>query len=366
MTQPFQFDIEKLLSPISAERPAGESLRYEGTYDRIREARREDDPGLPQGVWKTELRKAQWQTVESLSIEALETRSKDIQIAAWLTEAWLNLYSFGGAARGIEVIRALCESFWDELHPGVEGGDLGFRLAPLEWINEKLSVSMKLRPVTDPDAHGERPYCWADWENASRLDNAALRPIAMKPTPDGSLTVARFQQSVMLTPTSFFRGLRRDIYALLDACIALEQIVDVKAGKSAPGLLKLSAVAESIAAFLDSLLSQRNELSGDPPQTVPDGNGMVDDNGDTPPEVAHLPIPSRIRDRADAYYLLAEAADFLARTEPHSPTPYLVRRAIAWGAMSLDELLPQLVRNSTELDEIFRLLQIDKLSSVPK
>jgi type VI secretion system ImpA family protein len=361
MTQAFHFDIEKLLSPISAEHPAGESLRYEGTYDRIREARREDDPGLPQGVWKTELRKAQWQVVESLSVEALETRSKDIQIAAWLTEAWLNLYSFRGAAKGLELTRALCESFWDDLHPGIEGGDLEFRLAPLEWINEKLAVSLKLRPITEPDAHGERTYCWADWENASRLDNAALRPLASKPVPDGSLTVAKFQQSAMLTPTSYFRGLRRDVQELLDASVGLEQILDEKAGKSAPGLLKLRAVGESIATFLDSLLLQRNEPEGDPTETVADNNGMTDDDGDTDREVPNLPIPSRIRDRADAYYLLAEAADFLARTEPHSPTPYLVRRAIAWGAMSLDELLPQLVRNSAELEEIFRLLQINRV-----
>ena len=41
----YRVDLEKLLYPISVERPAGESLRYEGTYDRIREARRQDDAG---------------------------------------------------------------------------------------------------------------------------------------------------------------------------------------------------------------------------------------------------------------------------------------------------------------------------------
>jgi predicted component of type VI protein secretion system len=67
-----------------------------------------------------------------------------------------------------------------------------------------------------------------------------------------------------------------------------------------------------------------------------------------------------ILSRDDAYRRLAEAADYLARTEPHSPTPYLVRRAIAWGGMRLEDLLPELVRNSNELGEICRLLQIEK------
>ena len=48
----FAFNVSSLLAPISEKRPAGESLRYEGTYDRIMEARREDDPSLEQGVWK--------------------------------------------------------------------------------------------------------------------------------------------------------------------------------------------------------------------------------------------------------------------------------------------------------------------------
>jgi len=56
--------------------------------------------------------------------------------------------------------------------------------------------------------------------------------------------------------------------------------------------------------------------------------------------------------------MLAEAADFLIRTEPHSPTPYLVRRAILWGSMSLEELLPELVRNQSELSDIYRLLNV--------
>jgi predicted component of type VI protein secretion system len=67
-----------------------------------------------------------------------------------------------------------------------------------------------------------------------------------------------------------------------------------------------------------------------------------------------------ILNRDDAYRRLAEAADYLAITEPHSPTPYLVRRAIAWGSMRLEDLLPELVRNGNELTEIYRLLQIDR------
>src|SRR6185503_19324890 len=65
-----------------------------------------------------------------------------------------------------------------------------------------------------------------------------------------------------------------------------------------------------------------------------------------------------IRSRADAYRRLSEAADYLLRTEPHSPTPYLVKRAVEWGNMSLPELLQQIVRNEGELNEMDRLLRL--------
>ena len=68
--------------------------------------------------------------------------------------------------------------------------------------------------------------------------------------------------------------------------------------------------------------------------------------------------PPTIRSRAEAYWRLSEAADYLLRTEPHSPTPYLVKRAVAWGSMSLFELFQQIIRNEGEMQEINRLLRL--------
>ena len=36
-------DFERLLAPVSDDRPSGESLQYSGLFDEIREARRADD-----------------------------------------------------------------------------------------------------------------------------------------------------------------------------------------------------------------------------------------------------------------------------------------------------------------------------------
>jgi type VI secretion system protein ImpA len=54
-------------------------------------------------------------------------------------------------------------------------------------------------------------------------------------------------------------------------------------------------------------------------------------------------------DRAQVYERLGQLADYLARVEPHSPTPYLVRRAVQWGQMSLPEVMDEFIREDGDL-----------------
>ena len=174
-----------------------------------------------------------------------------------------------------------------------------------------------------------------------------------KPT-EKQVTQAKFQQSVALTPTDFFVRLTEDLESAHDAIDQLEGFLAHKLGESAPSLYQFEAALEAVEALIGGILAQRGtdiELASppapeeDPPVRVIEGVQVRED---------------RVRSRAEAYRLLAEAADYLIEAEPHSPTPYLVRRAIAWGTMRLDELLAELVRNDGELTEIFRLLRMDK------
>ena len=77
---------DDILQPISEANPGGENLRYAPVFDKIKEARRQDDDA-PQGDWQIELKVADYPLVVKLASEAIATKSKDLQIAAWLTEA---------------------------------------------------------------------------------------------------------------------------------------------------------------------------------------------------------------------------------------------------------------------------------------
>ena len=67
---------------------------------------------------------------------------------------------------------------------------------------------------------------------------------------------------------------------------------------------------------------------------------------------------SEVTSREQAYGLLNLAADFLLRTEPHSPTPYVVKRAVAWGHMSLAELYQEILADEKDLAGLKQLLGV--------
>jgi len=141
-------DITALLQPLPGDAPCGVSLIHDMEYDAIRAARRADDPSLPSGIWQTTLKVADWQAVEHGCRNVLATRSKDLTIAAWLGEAWLNRYGLPALPHCFELIGGLCGRYWDDLHPMPRDADFGFRAAPLAWIAnayaDQLSAQVEL------------------------------------------------------------------------------------------------------------------------------------------------------------------------------------------------------------------------------
>ncbi len=384
-TAPHWVDWEKLDTPVSAEKPEGESLRYEGTYDKIENARKRDNPKLDQGVWETELKLADWDQVIQLATKALETQTKDLQIAAWLMEAWVYKYRFEGVRHGLEVLFRLCDHFWDSVYPQKEGEDLDARIRPFEWINNKLNLQLKLIPLSQPRLTDQSPVTYADYEKASFNENEARKNEKAREKLETEINYTRFFASCDHTPPDFYRDLAVQIQGSRDRLRNLEGYLDDKCGKDSPSLLNYRETLKSISRLLDEIRDRQGigeeEVDPEPvvkttppkeeatesvdDQTFESNAEGVDtgDNGTAPEmqEAASSP-PGKIKTRRDAYRMLSEVADFLERTEPHSPTPHLIRRAVSWGNMTLDQLLCEIVRDEGDLRFIYDLLGLENRS----
>src|ERR1041384_3322778 len=138
---------DDLLDPISLDQPAGTDLRWTTEWDRIKEARRADD-NLDSGKWtKKERKAADWHLARELTTALLRDRSKDLQVALWLTEANIKLHGFPGLRDGFRITRDLMLRYWDRgLFPVMEDGP-DDRGGPFDWLNNKLVDSIRAIPI---------------------------------------------------------------------------------------------------------------------------------------------------------------------------------------------------------------------------
>ncbi|MFO0575164.1 MAG: type VI secretion system protein TssA [Polyangia bacterium] len=355
-------DLTALLLPISEDKPAGEWLRYEPLYLKVQEARRADDESLPQGIWKTAPKRADPHEVARLCQSALREQSKDLQLAAWLCEAWARLHGPRGLCVGLLLLCELCARFWDSLYPVLdEDGDASYRLAPIESLDRALTLYIKLLPITEPSLGQDRTLTYADWERAQRN-----RSDAEHETADGALTTAGFLALAAHSPARAVSTLRTQLHEVLRGAAQLESVIEQKDRRTGPGGPSggLRDLRAAVAAVL-GVLTQLPQLTNEPaeaftptenPAAVASTPALPEPSQPAPAVAAVAPARGPIRSRAEAYQRLTEAAEFLLATEPHSPVPYLVRRAVSWGGMSLGQLLDELVQEDSDRRAIFTLL----------
>ena len=368
MTRPtdplFPLDIQALLAPIPGGDPAGEDIRYGSEHDLIKEARREE-VDLPQGVWKADRKRAEWGEVIRLAVTTLTNRAKDMQVAAWLCEALLPRHGAAGLAAGLELLAGLLEHYGPEAHPRAdEDGDLSRRALIFEWLNERLVVLLLTLPVTVPPADRENGLTFGDYLNSQRLQALAGRE--SRPSPRGGLapvTLQLFNATARATPAPFYHTLFQGLSASTHALDRLNGVLDRDLGRQAPSLHDLSQRLHDMGQWVLVTLRERGEephmgqeeeeadLSVPSDQT----DEVAVDEGNVPAPVL-LPTAGAIASRRDAYRQLAEIADYLAKTEPHSPAPYLLNRIVQWRDLPLPALLLELSRGRRDVAAIFELL----------
>lgn len=357
-----------LLVAIAANAPCGVSLRYDPVFLQLRQAREEDDPSLPMGEWERPLKKADWRAIANQCAALLASRSKDIQLAAWLCEAWTHQHGIDGFVAGVEVLNGLTDQYWDEVYPLIEDGDADPRVAPFVWMNDNLSMVLKLRvPLLMLPDRRPPQLSLAEWEEIVAGAPPRETQESDQPLTRESLIAAADGKGVL-----WLDDLRLRLEVAIPQWDALARKLDEKLALDAPSLGKVSDVLRKMQRACVSLMDGRSPQSAvvapastaamaDVPDVLPKEPMMpAEDSFAGAPLQAQGPLPTGpISSRAEAYRLLEMAAEYLQRTEPHSPTPYLVKRAVTWGQMSLADLMQEIVREEGDLNRYFSLLGLN-------
>lgn len=358
--------LRALLLPLAPDTPCGAPLRHDAVFTEIRLLREEDDPSLPMGQWERPLKRADWPRIEHLCRTVLTTRSKDLQLAAWLAEAWTRQHGLAGLVDGLQLLDALLRSYWPGLHPLIgDDGDSDARLAPLEWLNGALAACVRMHAALFRlDEDKALPVTLALWERLTVQEMAPADASARNAPPSDPAVPTRADILERLGParaalaqSAATAGVAlaalHSIAAFLQECLQDE----------APNLGKLEGTLEAV---LRVLAHCQPEQSPGPGSTivsavygvdVVEPRAAIDAAGAGATTVPALPPPTAPwRNRREAYAMLEALADYLAEVEPHSPTPFLLRRAANWGAMSLPEVIAEIIREEGDVTRFFQVL----------
>ena len=335
---------EDILDPIPGGNPSGQSLRLSAVYDRIREARREDDL-LAQGAWQHERKMADHAQAARLAQDALATQSKDLQLSAWLCDSLLKKDGIGGLRDGITLCQALVDRFWDTLYPQIEDGELDDRVTPIEWVASKLLIPIKSVPLCR-DGYNFFEYKdsrTVEYEELAKTkDKKAVRDKALK---DGKLAPELFDKSFSETPKTFYADLEKQLDGAVEAVRSLDETCIEKFGhQTAPSFTKLRETLQEVRHVVHQLLQKKREIEPDPvepppppvvaiaePQPTPQVNKMA--RVAPPPQLIAQHSLADPEDAQEAISAIVAATAVLRRRNVLSPAPYLVLRGLRWGEL---------------------------------
>jgi type VI secretion system protein ImpA len=344
----------RILAPFEGSSPTGEDLRSDATptslYYRLRDARAEaraeerageNDPAA------SDADSTHWRTVQTLAMEALHTRSKDIEIAAWLSESLTRRDGLAGLADGAAILSGMIERFWDAgLFPTADAEEPGGQLMPIGGLSGSDRDGSLLQPLRKTVLFlrddGSPVTFWL-YERSQAL--SVLQAAGQQPK-GAAANVPAFAE---LEATAQGRGratllaVGRDATRALAAWLQLESgIAAVVTPDIAPSTGRLRGMLESLRRTVERYVPA-NELDDTP--------GISDQQGEDAPEARKVAEVTRsvatarpaAATRDGMLETVLQIAETFRRNEPNSPFGYTLEEAVRRARLPWPDLLREMM-----------------------
>ncbi len=293
--------VEQFLIEADSEPPCGPNLEYDADFQAMELAAR-GKPERELGARKIEAVPPDWAEVRTLAAKLL-TRSKDVRPALYIARAHLAEEGVAGFKRGVDLLRAMLDRYWETVHPQLDAddGDPTARLNALAGLVDSETTLSELRRAMVVDVARKGRVTVRDILLASgKLQPAAGeagRPLAEVEGILASLVPERAEELASA----------RDA---MESVQAFYKVVADKVGSDrAPDVRPLREMLQPVADICARALGAT-------------GDAAVSDES-----AASAGAAGEIRSRDDALRQLDRVCDFIERTEPANPAPLLIRRA---------------------------------------
>ncbi len=338
-------DIPALLEPIPGDDPAGDERAYaHGLRDQLTELRREERADDFDDVTRpVELKHAEWKGIIRLASESLATSTKDLRVACHLIEAASKLQGFAGMHEGLSLLRQMVDQCWDRLNPRIDDGDLDSRAAPLANMLDDshrgicFPLTVQMIPLV---RCGHKSYGLIEWNRAKQQRDAK--------------TEEELARAVVQTPTADLEAIAQAIDGCEEELALLLPLLDEKLAADSPALTNLREAIRQCGQLVKDGFLQGARSDTAQQNDEPTGGHGADSTGNATNRSSATGTDQAILTRSDAYNQLKRAAETLEKLEPHSPIPYLVKRAVQLGRLPFPQLIEKLIRDGNVLEELGR------------
>ncbi|HEY4254657.1 MAG TPA: type VI secretion system protein TssA [Roseomonas sp.] len=347
-------EMDVLLAPLAEGDGAGEDTRTDyspkSPYQLLRGARGEAralerrlDGGDPEA--DPAVIAGHWREVKKLGVSIIGTKSKDFEIAAWLTEALVRLDGLDGLEAGSTLITGLAQAFWAKAYPSIEEPEgIEDRASPIGGLAGEGADGTLMQPLRRMVLFRRGDGSPCDLFLYKRAEDTAA-------IVEEERRAKRYKEGVPELDVlhregradgAFFKVVALAASRAREAWQAMDQaLTDPFAGNSP----STRNVNEALGAILDIATRIIGPLESDAPPPAEEaaaaGGGEGDATGGGGPVAGGGGGggPRPLRTREDAIKQIEELAAWFKKTEPHSPVAFTLEDAARRARLPLIELL---------------------------
>src|SRR6202789_3861603 len=280
---PEGFDLAALLEPIPGDVPQGVDIREnfssQSPYNRLRDARsdaRDAEKMLDNGDPNAGDPAPMWRSVREIGLKTLKESTKDLEVAAWVTEAYVRSHGLAGLFAGASLIKGLSEQYWDAIFPLPDDYGVETRVAPVTGLNGRdgggslIQPLYKLRFFDRPDG---TPVTFFNYQSSEQLPSLPPERRDAR-IAAGAIAWEDMENEARTAGAASMGRLRDQSASALEAWEGMATVLDEKASEDPPSTSHVRDMLRQIHAVAIRYAPAATEEQAE--EAVPDAMGSTD------------------------------------------------------------------------------------------
>lgn len=366
-----------ILAPFSNESPAGEYLRFETTFDDIKQLRRGLTERLAASGYSQDILEVHADIISRIG-SLLETRTKDIVLVLWLVESLTVYHRFEGMVFASDLLKRFVTQYWQIAYPS--GNDEDLKSNAIQWFDRDFSKTLGFTALLRASGQGAKFYSGAmidDLTKQARFwDKQQIKALKRQEKQkyeefkliygDYDAFCASLDGGVLKTDLANIESTIENFKAAADVCGQHDVASDCNLDQAISTLTFMARRIKSVLKRLSTPVENgiepaqvsKSDANGDSPLAQ---NSLSHQNQGTltigPREIRRYILERKSRD--SLYEVMELIIERLEQIDPNSPNVQLGKKMLKIRDMNFVDILEELVDDRRTRDQVVKFFDLE-------